>query len=351
MAGTAAVHPHHWHVPAVTTMRFGWPRRLAAGLMVLIGGTFIAITLIANLFSVGPAFDRLTDGFRPIMTQDAITTAQQNVQGLSAAGTEIQTQLLPALSQQLNMTPAQLQQFMAANYPDVTTGLSQIKPIAASFTGLLANLDRTQPLFVSADAIPTKDIPATSVPWSLLAVGIIALGLGVLVWFSPRARAPIIATVVGAALIALPLSMNMVHKASNADQMNANLKPMYNQTLIDNANGALKTLDAMGTQLQQQMLPQLAAQLHMTSTQVQAMLQQVAPKTAALLGGFDVTMAQFDNMVAQFDNHLSDYKTLKPVSFEPIVWSMIIGGSLLFLLGGAGIVICRGKGEEDAKVC
>jgi hypothetical protein len=217
-----------------------------------------------------------------------------------------------------------------------------VQPISRQFTALLNNLDRTQPLFVSADAIPTKNIPATAVPWSLLAVGLVTLGLGVLVWFSPRVRAPVIATVVGAALIALPLSMNMVHKASSADQMNANLKPMYNQSLMIDARGALTTLGAMGTQMQQQMLPQLAAQLHMTPAQLNQMLQQNFPTTAAALKSLPTAMTSFTGMVNQFDNHLSDYQTLKPVSFLPIVWFMIGGGIALFLLGGAGIVICRG---------
>jgi hypothetical protein len=46
-------------------------------------------------------------------------------------------------------------------------------------------------------------------------------------------------------------------------------------------------------------------------------------------------------MVKQFDQHLSDYKILKPVAFEPIVWLMIAGGGALFLLGGAGVLITR----------
>jgi hypothetical protein len=346
MAGTATFHTSHWHVPTVATLRLGWPRKLAAGVMVLLGGGFVAITLIANLFRVGPAFDRLTDSFRPVMTQQSIQTAQQNVQGLSAAGTEIQTKLLPALAQQLNMSPAQLQQMMATQYPDVAKGLGQVQPISQNFTALLNNLDRTQPLFVSADAIPTKSIPATSVPWSLLAVGLVSIALGLVVWFSPRVRAPVIATVVGAALIALPLSMNMVHKASNADQMNANLKPMYNQALIDNAHGALQTLGAMGTQMQQKMLPQLAAQLHMTPAQLQSMLQHNFPATATALKSLPTALTGFGDMVNRFDQRLADYHTLKPVSFEPIVWLMIGGGVVLFVLGGAGIVICRGK--QDA---
>lgn len=327
-------------------MRFGWPRKAAAGLMVLLGAAFVAWTLAANLFSVGPAFDRMTDGFRPIMTDQQISTYQQQVHGLSAAGTEIQTKLLPALAQQLNMTPAQLQQMMATQYPDVATGLSQVPPISQQFSDLLNNLDETQPLFVSADAIPTKDVPAKWVPWSLFAVGLIGIGLGVLVWFSPHLRAPIVVTLVGAALIALPLSMNMVNKAKDADQMNANLKPVYNQTLIDNANHALATLGAMGTQMQSQMLPQLATQLHMTPAQLQAMLQQNFPATAAALKSLPSSTTGFQSMMAQFDKHLSDYKTLKPISFEPIAWLMVSGGVALFALGGAGIVICRGKKDE-----
>ena len=72
MVGTASAHPHsHWHAPAISwaTLRIGWPHRVAAGLMVLVGGAFVAVTLFANLYHVGPAFDRLTDGFRPVRTQ------------------------------------------------------------------------------------------------------------------------------------------------------------------------------------------------------------------------------------------------------------------------------------------
>jgi hypothetical protein len=339
MAATTSLY--HLHVPTAATVRFGWPRKLVAVVMVLIGTAFVAICLAANLFSVGPAFDRLTSGFRPIMTQQSIQLAQRNVQGLSAAGTEIQTRLLPALAQQLHMTRAQAQQMMASQYPDVTNGLAQVKPITQSFSGLLNTLDRTRPLFVSADAIPTKDIGATSVPWALLVVGLGVIGLGAFAWFSPRLRGPVAALVVGAALVALPLSMNLVTKATNADKLNAELKPVYNQTLIDNANGALRTLSAMGSQLQQQMLPAMAASLHTTPAALNSMLQANFPTTATALKTMPSALAGFRDMTGRFDRHLGDYNTLKPTSFEPIVWFMIASGAVLFTLGGAGLLVGR----------
>ena len=341
MVGTASAHPHsHWHAPAISwaTLRIGWPHRVAAGLMVLVGGAFVAVTLFANLYHVGPAFDRLTDGFRPVMTQQSIQTDRQDLAGLAAAGTEIQSKLMPALAQQLNMSPTQLAAMMNQQYPAVATGLQALPTDTATFTGLINTLDQQRANFAAADAIPTSNLPATTVPWSLLAVGVIAIGLGVTVWFTPRPAA-VIATVLGAALIAVPLSLNMVSKASAADSLNASLKPVYNQQLITQARSSLTTLAAMGTQMQSQMLPALATQLHMQPAQLTAMLQQDFPTTAAALNGMPASMARFNDMITRFDQQLDHYNVLKPVTFVPIVWLMISGGIALFVLGGAGLMI------------
>src|SRR6266516_4546650 len=122
MTGTATIHLPRLAI-ARTTLRVGWPRAVAAGLMVLLGLSFMTVTLAANLFHVGPAFDRLTDGFRPVLTQAAIQADQQDIASLSATGTEIQTKLLPALGQP-NLTPAQMTALLSTQYPDVAKGLS-----------------------------------------------------------------------------------------------------------------------------------------------------------------------------------------------------------------------------------
>lgn len=341
MASTAASHLH-LHRPALTraTLRVGWPRAVAAGLMVLLGGSFVVVTLMANLFHVGPAFDRLTEGFRPIMTAQAIQTDRQDIAGLSAAGTEIQTKLLPALSQQLNFTPGQMAGMLNVQFPDVAAGLNAIPKITPTFSGLVTTLDQQRPLFRSADAIPTKSLPAATVPWALLAVGVIIIGCGVFVFYTPRATT-LIATTLGVVLIAGPLALGMVNKASNADQLNKNLKPVYTQQLVTQAGDSVKTLSAMGKQMQTKMLPVLAAQLKMQPAQLQTFLDQNFPATAAALEGLPAALGRFQVLVGTFDKHLSDYNTMKPVSFVPIVWLMIGGGIALLLLGGAGMLITR----------
>ena len=324
--------------PISTQSTIGWRRRVLAAAMIVIGLAFIAVTLAVNLFKIGPAFDRLTDGFRPVMTQQAIQANRQDVAQLNAAGTEIQTKVLPALAQQLKMTPAQMQQFVSQQFPAVAAGLQAIPQVTPTFNGLLTTLDQQRPLFKSADAIPTSNLPAKTVPWSLFAVGVVIAAVGAFAWFSPR-KGAVVGTLLGVALIVVPLSLSLTYKASDADQMNANLKPVYTQQLITQANGALTTLGAMGTQMQSQMLPALAVQMHMTGAQVQQFLGQNFPATAKALSGMPASMSRFHQLVGTFQSHLGDYKTLKPVSFLPIVWFMIGGGITLTLLGATSLLV------------
>jgi hypothetical protein len=316
--------------------------------LVLIGASFVTITLAANLFQVGPAFDRLTDDFRPIMTEQAIATDRQDIAALANASTEIQTKMLPALAQQLGLTPAEMNTMLAEQYPGAAAGLAAIPEITPKFSALVTTLDEQRQYFNAADAIPTESIPATSVPWSLFAVGLVTMGLGIWVWAKPRGGS-MAAGVVGIALIAVPLILTMPHKAAYADTMNENLKPMYNQQLIDDANASLTVLSTMGTEIQQNMMPGLALALNMNAEQLNAFFAENFPETSAALAGLPQSMGRFQDLVATFDNRLADYNTMKPVSLEPIVWFMIGGGIALFVLGGVGVAVTTRGAKQAAR--
>lgn len=315
-------------------------RKTLAALTTLIGLTFIAMTLIVNLFSVGPAFERLTDGFRPVMTQQTISTARSDIADLATTGTEFQTTIAPALATQMSMTPAQLNDMMTSQFPAVAAGLKAIPTVAPNFDGLINTLDQQRPYFASADAIPTKNLPATTLPWALLGIGVVAVAIGVYMWFAPRA-ASVIAALVGAVVIAATFAMSLPQKASDADQLNSNLKPVYTKSLVTNSTASLTTLGAMGSQMQTLMFPALAAQLKMTPAQLQAYFVGNYPQTTMTLANMPAMMTRFQNLVGTFRTHLSDYKTLRPVALVPIVWVMFGGGIALLLVGGTGVWLTR----------
>lgn len=308
----------------------------------LVGAGLVALTLISNLFAVGPAFEDLITDFRPALTQASIDTAKADIAGMSAVQEEFTTKLAPALSQQLKMTPAQFDGFVSAQFPAVAAGMGALPTVVPTFDGLINTLDKQRPLFASADAIPTESLPATTVPWALLGAGILVFLIGLAMLRSPKAGGAV-ALVVGLLLLVLPLVLSLPAKASDADQLNANLEPVYNQTLVDNAAGALGTIGAMGDEMQTKMLPALATQLKMSPEQLQTFLGTNFPATAKALQTMPASMERFNGLVKVFDENLGNYETLKPVGLERLILILMVSGGVVATLGAVTVVASRKK--------
>ena len=54
---------------------------------------------------------------------------------------------------------------------------------------------------------------------------------------------------------------------------------------------------------------------------------------------FPDSMERFGQLVTTFEANLDNYETIKPVSFTPIIWMMVIGGILILLAGGYCIIV------------
>lgn len=308
----------------------------------LVGAGLIVLTLISNLFAVGPAFENLIGDFRPALTQTSIDTARADIAGLSAVQTEFTTKLAPALSQQLKMTPTQFNQFVSQKFRAVSAGMGALPTVVPTFDGLINTLDKQRPLFASADAIPTKSLPATTVPWAMFGAGILVFLIGLAMLRSTKAGAAA-AVVVGLLLLVAPIALSLPGKAADADQLNANLKPVYTQALVDNATGALGTIGAMGKEMQTSMLPALAMQLKMSPEQLQTFLGGNFPATAKALQTMPASMERFNGLVKVFDRNLANYETLKPVGLARLITIMMFAGGLVLVLGALALVKGRRK--------
>ena len=296
------------------------------------GAGLIAITLISNLFAVGPAFENLIVDFRPALTQSSIDTARADIAGLSAVQAEFSTKLAPALSQQLKMTPTQFNEFVTQSFPAVAAGMNALPNVVPTFNGLIDTLDQQRPLFASADAIPTKNLPATTVPWAMFGAGLLTLLIGFLMLRSPKAGGTA-AIAAGLLLLLAPVALSLPAKAADADQLNANLKPVYTQALVTNATGALSTIGAMGNEMQTTMLPALATQLKMTPKELQTFLGSNFPATAQALQTMPASMERFNGLVKVFDENLANYNTLKPVGLANLILILMVIGGLVAGLG------------------
>lgn len=318
-------------------------RRVPAFIIGGVGVLLILMTLTTNLFSVGPAFERLTDDFRPEFKSSEVAALRQDVNGLAATQAEFTTKAVPALATALNVTPEQFQAQLAQKYPAVAAGVQIAPAVTQEFNGVLNLIDQERERFTDADAIPTKSLPANTVPWGLAVGGLACIGAAFLV---ARRTGAVLAVVLGLALVVAPLVMTVPSKADAADTMNAHFKPVYTAEFVGKAQQSLVAMKAMGAELQTKLTPDLAAQMRMTPAQLQGYLQANFPTLTAGMAAMPAAFARFDNLVNAFESSLDNYDTLKPVSLVPIVWATIVAG--LLVAGTAGFVLVQGAAAAPA---
>ncbi len=307
------------------------------GLVMLVGAALIAVAVFRNLFAVGPAFESMIEDFRPWLTDESIATLRADIGGLEGAVVEFQTGLAPALAAQLGMSPEEFGALIAEEFPAVATGMATVPEAAGSFSGIIDLLDAQQENFASADAIPTNDLPATTVPWGMAIAGAAAIAIGVLMAMGKGRAGAIAALVLGLLLVAASLVLTLLDKAQGADDLNAALKPVYNAEMVAGASGAVQVIGAMGNEMSAQMLPGLGAMLGMSEAEVQTFLAEGFPAIAGAMAGLPDAMGRFTGMIGAFSDNLDNYDTLRPVAFVPIVWVLIAAGGLLLVFGGLGL--------------
>lgn len=320
-------------------------RRMPSYFIGGIGIVLILIPLFTRLFTVAPAFERLTDDFRPEMQAATLSQLHQDVGGLAAVGTEFTTKAVPQLAAATNMTPAQFSAVMGQQFPAVAAGLQSIPKVTQEFNGVLGVLSDERARFEKADAIPNGSLPATTVPWALAGVGVLCIAVAFIV---PRRRGAAIAVVLGLGIVAVPLLMSLPGKADAADTMNSHLKPVYTAELVAGAQASLAGMQAMGTELQTKMLPALPGMLHMSAAQVQGYLAANFPTVTAALATMPATLGRFETMVNAFDSSLDNYDTAKDTELVPIVWTLLAAGLLVAAMGG--LALLQGGASAQAAV-
>ena len=313
------------------------PRKISGGLVILVGIVFIVVTVINNLFAVGPAFEEMITDFRPLLAEESLNTARADIAVLDAAGQEFQTAVAPGMAQALGMSPEDFAGMVQTQYPAVAQGMQALPQITETFNGLIDTLDSQGALFESADAIPTNDLPATTVPWIITIAGLLAIAAGVML-FMPGRTWGIVAVVLGAVLLISTFALSLPQKAADADELNDNLETIYTQELIDGATASLAVVGAMGEEMQTKMLPDLAAQLGMAPDELNQFLGANFPATAAAMQSMPESLPRFQAFVGIFAQNLDNYETIQPVAFTPIIWMMVIGGVLIVLAGGYCII-------------
>lgn len=321
-------------------------QRIAAVGVIVVGIVIFASAFTANLFTVAPAFEDLTDGFRDtVMTDAAIDQARADIAALEAVSTEFETAVAPTLAASLEMDQATFAGFLQAEFPAVAAGAESLPAITTQFNDVIDLIDSQQANFARADEIPTNNLPATVVPWEIALIGLLGMGVGVLMLRRSRSSA-IAAVVVGLLAVGGAVALSLVDKSNAADDMNEAFKPVYTNELVLQSQGALNVVAAMGDEMQTTMVPALAQQQGMTVEQMQGFIGENFPATAAALQVMPEALERFDAMVTVFDSQLENYDTIKGTALTPVAWTVVIGG---FLMAAFGLWALFARKESEGQ--
>jgi hypothetical protein len=291
--------------------------------------------------------DNLTNSFRPAFKPAALTQTKADMATVQAMSDELRAKTLPAVAGALKMTPAQLQAFIAQNFPAVNKGVSQLDTVLPYFSNLIAGLDAQAPNFRKADAIPTKNLPATTVPYIFLLPGLLLAGLSVLGWVlsSTAARRAVWGCgAVGLVLIVAPLVLTVPAKAQAVDNLTNAFRPVFTAQGAATTRANMDTVQNMSDELQAKMLPALAGALQMTPAQLQAFIGQNFPAVAKGVSQLNVILPRFQGLVKGIEGNVGTFKKADsiPTKGTPTTllhWLFVLPGIALVLTAGVALFL------------
>jgi hypothetical protein len=146
---------------------FFWP-------VLVIGIALIAMPFAMSMPSKAGDGQKMLDNFRPIMqpaqvqkTADYYYKTFVNLRPIAEAGPQLASEapkLFAALAQQLKMTPAQVGQFMGAQFPAMAGLLGNLPKLVPVFANVPPGLDHYKPLVDVMQANVTNYSQVDSLP-------------------------------------------------------------------------------------------------------------------------------------------------------------------------------------------
>jgi hypothetical protein len=79
-------------------------------------------------------------------------------------------------------------------------------------------------------------------------------------------------------------------------------------------------------------------------------MQSEFPAIAGALESMPAAVGRFGGLVGAFSANLDNYDTLVEVTFVPIVWTLVVSGSLILVFGGIALLIPGQKTGEPVLV-
>ena len=322
--------------------------RRIAGLAAVATGLFLfAVPFATDLFDRTRGADRTFAAMHDFVSEPGIALARRNFGTVSAAGGQLNGELIPGLARRLGVTPERFKAQIAKEYPDVATASERI-PGYLMFVGpTIDALDENREEFEAGESLPGASLPITSAPWLFLILGTLVVGAGVVVLRVPGPRGLTAVAVLGVAAIALPLALGIPSKARDARDVGDIARGGLSQQGADTAEEIVTVLDKMVRQVRNEMVPDIARQLGVTPSDVDAEIARDYPDVALLLARWEAIAAGETGakLAATQQAVVDDFAQADETPVLELPWLVIGPGAVLLLVSGGALLVQRRPGN------
>ena len=318
-------------------------RKLCMVLVIAVGAFWLVGAFALDYPGKTQAVDDLTGALRPAFTDSGLAQAKADVATATTFAADFHADAVPALAQQLDITPDDFVASVATDYPAIGAGLQQLPEILRYFVGVQQTMAAQQPNFEQADAIPTEDLPNTTVHWLFVVLGLSAIGIGVAGLATQGRTLPSAAALLGAVVIATTLLLSVPAKTTAVDDLMAAFRPVFTEQGAAEARGYVDTLEAMQQELTTEALPGVATMLGVTTEELGATLATDVPTVAAGLQALPAILARIDALVTTVEENLHNFELADsiPTTGLPttaVTWQLVLPAGVLIGAGAAAAI-------------
>jgi hypothetical protein len=314
-------------------------RKLVAIAAIVVGLGLVVVDLSYSFFARANGGEHITDRFRSTMSTEGLAALDQNFATIKGLGNEFINEAAPAFAKELGMSDAEFAAFVKQNFPATGQALTAVPPAIALVDPVIPKLKASHDDFQKVDAIPGLGLPIQAVPWMLVLVAVLLIGGGVASLLAPRSKLPTIAIgLVALGMIVVPFAMNLTAKANAADRIVKVGDVSLSRKAADTATATVQLLDKLVPEVQNQVVPALAKELHTTPAKLGATIASDYPGIAKGLQDWPKISPTAAQLAANQRASVHEAAAMDGLPFKALPWFVIAPGILLAVLAGVALL-------------
>lgn len=311
--------------------------RLAFVIAIVVGAVLAVVPLAASEPTASKAAERLIVITKPVMTTASLSSLRAGLTKAEAVAAALTKVGLPRLAVLAGQTPAQFHAYLSTHDSGVAAGLRKLPVVRRLTEKIITNLERRRAQYEAATKLPGLGLSLKESVWLTVVLGVLLAIAGVVGLVHPRRSIVLAIGIVGLVLVAAPLALGNVGKASDTDAFLNSLRPFSVQR-VQGRREALAIVETVFNGFQAGVIPQVAALGKTTPVRVRADLGSADLElTASSLRQFRAVVSQYRPLVAASAVFQKLLVKADALSAQASVWLLMGAGISLLLASAIGI--------------